>query len=183
MKQRTYYTVLSIGAGLGLLASFLETLEYQILLKNAHTALACNLNSVFSCSPVLQAWQSKVFGFPNSMMCMVFFTLLLGIGLNGLGGVVSKWLRLFGQGFALFFLCFGSWFLEQSVFSIRALCILCVFCFAGLLAINFSLLRLNVDDLPFRKTLKSAIAHGADLFAWLAYALIIAGVMIVKFWR
>lgn len=169
-----------------LAASFFETIEYQLLLKNAHAALACNLNSVFSCSPVLQAWQSKVFGFPNSMMCMVFFGLLLGVGLAGVCGEAMKWLRLFAQGLALFFLCFGSWFLEQSIFSIRALCILCVFCFAGLLAINFSLLRLNVDDLPIspslRSRLKASFRHGVDLFAWLLLGLLIAAVIFWKFW-
>ena len=77
-KQRLIYGITAIGGAIGLVASFLETLEYQELLKNAHTVLTCDLNSVFSCSSVLNAWQSKVFGFPNSLLCIVFFTLMLG---------------------------------------------------------------------------------------------------------
>jgi len=76
-KQRLIYGITAIGGAIGLVASFLEVLEYQELLKNSHTLLACDLNSVFSCSSVLNAWQSKVFGFPNSLMCLVFFTLML----------------------------------------------------------------------------------------------------------
>jgi uncharacterized membrane protein len=175
-----------MGAAVGLIASFLETVEYQILLKNSHAVLTCNLNSVFSCTNVLNAWQSKVFGFPNSMMCMVFFTLMLGLGLVGwTGGSLSRGLRLTAQGIALFFLGFGLWFLEQSTFSVRALCILCVFCFAGLLTVNGSFLRLNVADLPIgqarREWLRRRMTNGSDIFGWIVFGLLITFVIVLKF--
>ena len=185
-KSRTIWSVLSAGAAIGLAASFLETVEYQILLKNSHAILTCNLNSVFSCTNVLNAWQSKVFGFPNSMMCMVFFTLMLGLGLVGAtGGSITRGLRLAGHGIALFFLGFGLWFLEQSTFSVRALCILCVFCFAGLLTVNASFLRLNVADLPISRSLRdhlqASMVKGADIFGWIVFGLLITFVIALKF--
>jgi len=65
MKKRSLYAVLAAGSSLGLLASFLQLLEKLVLLKNSHAALTCNINSTFSCTNVLNAWQSEVFGFPN----------------------------------------------------------------------------------------------------------------------
>ena len=186
IKQRTIYSLITAGGVVGLTASFLETIEYQEILKNAHTQLVCDLNSVFSCGNVLNSWQSKIFGFPNSMMCMVFFTLMLSAGLIGLtGGVLVPKLRVWLHGIALFFLCFALWFMWESTFRVHALCILCLFCLAGLFTLNWGWLRTNAEILPIgehrRMQLQKAIRQGADVFAWLVLAIFIAFVMFLKF--
>lgn len=179
---------MTAGGVVGLTASFLETIEYQEILKNSHAQLVCNLNSVFSCGNVLNSWQSKIFGFPNSMLCMVFFTLMLTAGLVGLtGGVLVPKLRLWLHGIATFFLGFALWFMWESTFRVHALCILCLFCLAGLLTLNWGWLRTNVDILPMsnrrRKQLQAAMRQGADTFAWLVLAILIAFVMSLKFFK
>jgi uncharacterized membrane protein len=186
IKQRTIYGLITIGGAVGLVASFLETIEYREILKNAHAQLVCNLNSVFSCGNVLNAWQSKIFGFPNSMLCMVFFTLMCTSGLIGLtGGVLMPKFRLWLHGIATFFLCFALWFMWESTFRVHALCILCLFCLAGLLTLNWGWLRMNVNVMPIsihrREQLGKAMAQGADTFAWLVLAMLIALVMFLKF--
>jgi len=177
---------MATGGTVGLIASFLETLEYQEILKNAHAHLICNLNGVFSCGNVLNSWQSKVFGFPNSMLCMVFFTIMFASGLIGLtGGVIRPRLRLWLHGIATFFLFFGLWFMWESTFRIHALCILCLFCFAGLLTINWAWLRTNVNTLPFsprwHTRLCKSMEQGADTFVWIVLALLIMFAMLAKF--
>lgn len=174
------------GGVVGLVAAFLETIEYQLILKNAQAQLACDLNSVFSCGNVLNSWQGKVFGFPNSMMCMVFFTLMLGSALVGLtGSTLAPKLRLWLHGITTFFLGFGLWFMWESTFSVRALCILCLFCFSGLLALNWGWLRTNAAILPIgvrgRARLQKAIHQGADTFVWLLLAITMAFVMFLQF--
>jgi uncharacterized membrane protein len=185
-KQRIIYGITAFGGAIGLVASFLEVLEYQELLKNSHAILTCDLNSVFSCSSVLNAWQSKVFGFPNSMMCLVFFTLMLSTALVGLtGGVLARKFRLTMQAIALFFLCFALWFLWESTYQIRALCILCIFCFGGLLLLNWGWLRINASDFPIgkggRKKLAQITASGMDIFGWVLLGIIVAFAMIMRF--
>jgi uncharacterized membrane protein len=185
-KQRTIYGFMVAGGLVGLTASFLETIEYQEILKNAHTQLVCDLNGVFSCGNVLNSWQSKIFGFPNSMLCMVFFTLMLSSGLVGLtGGTLVPKLRLWLHGIATFFLCFALWFMWESTFRVHALCILCLFCLAGLLTLNWGWLRTNADILPIstyrRMRLHETIRRGGDTFAWLMLAILIAFVMFLKF--
>jgi len=185
MTKRTLYATMTVGSAVGLIASFLQMLEKLSLLKNPHAALMCNINSVFSCTNVLNAWQSSVFGFPNSLMCIVFFSLTLGVALAGLRPDLQRWLRLMMHGFTLFFLCFGLWFLAESTYVVNALCIYCVFCFSGLLLINFAWLRLNVDALPLsdgsRKSLQRGINRGADIFGWLLLALCMAIAMTLHF--
>ena len=186
MKPRTLYTAIAAGGAIGLTASFLQTLEKISLLKNKDAELVCDLSSVFSCTNVLNAWQSAVFGFPNSMMCMILFTIFGTAGLIGAtGGKLSRGLRLGVHALALATLGFGLWFLWQSTFAIGSLCLYCLFCFSGLLLLNWGWLRMNAADLPIgargRAKLQRGIAAGADTFAWIFLALTIAFVMILKF--
>lgn len=186
MKQRALYAAVGAGGAIGLIASFLQTMEKLTLLKNPDTQLVCDLGSVFSCTNVLNAWQSSVFGFPNSLMCMVLFTIFGTVGLVGLtGGKLTRGLRLGVHGLALFTLFFGMWFLAQSTFVIGSLCLYCLFCFSGLLLLNWGFVRINAADLPIgnrgRAGLERAIAAGADTFVWLVLALTIAFVMVMKF--
>ena len=48
------------GSGLGLLASFVLSIETLILAKAPNAALSCDLNSVISCSSVAQHWSASL---------------------------------------------------------------------------------------------------------------------------
>ena len=176
--MRKVYATLTAGGAIGLIASFLQSVEKINLLKHRGNPLACDLNSVFSCSNVLNAKQSSVFGFPNSFLCMVLFTIFMITGLVLLtGGQISRKLLLWIQGFSLFMLGFGLWFLWQSTYRIGSLCVFCVFCFAGLLMINWSFVRINQKD-----SLAKYIISGADTFGWILLGLIVAALMVLRFW-
>lgn len=175
-----------VGSGMGMAAAFMQVIEKITLLKNKDAILTCDLNSIFSCSTVLNAWQSSVFGFPNSIMCLTLFTIFGAISLVGVSkGMLTRRLRVAIQILSLATLGFGLWFIEQSIYNIGSLCILCIFCLAGLLVLNWGWLRLNVADLPINKKTKTvlarAIAKDYDTFAWIMIAIIIASAMIVRF--
>lgn len=187
MKQRAIYSTMAIGGTIGLIAAFLQTTEKIQLLKNANKALICDLNSIFSCSNVLNAWQSSVFGFPNSLMCLMFFTIFAVVGLAGLcGTVLPRGFRLGIHTLSLFVLGFALWFLWQSIYAIGSLCILCIFCFAGLLLVNWAWLRINANDLPIgdagRALLARVIKSNADTFFWVVLATLVALAMLLRFY-
>lgn len=174
------------GGTIGLAAAFLQILEKIQLLTFANKALACDLNSIFSCSTVLSSWQSSVFGFPNSLMCMVFFTIFTIVGVAGLSGAtLPRGFRLGIHALALFVLCFALWFMWQSTYVIGALCILCIFCLGGLLLVNWAWLRNNVDDLPIgvrgRAAMAKFVGSGLDTAVWALIATAIALAMIIQF--
>ncbi len=184
-KQKLLYGTMSIGAAVGLVASFIDTVNKISLLKNAHVSLTCNLNSVFSCTNVLNAHQSSVFGFPNSMMCIVFFSLTLSAGLIAwFGGSIISYLRYIYQFLAVFFAGFGYWFFWQSIYNLHSICIPCVFCYAGVLTINAAWVRLNYKNLPvdkkFVKVLSRVVSSGADIFFWILIALSIFAETLLK---
>lgn len=184
--QRMLFAVITIGAGVGLIASFWQMLEKITLLKNTDAVLSCNLSSVLNCSNILNAPQSSVFGFPNSLMCIAFFAVMLSAGLVGwTGGRISAKLRLVYQAMTVFFVGFGFWYFWQSIFNIGSLCIFCLFCYSGVLAVNAAWFRLNYKDFPVskktQKMLDRAVASGTDLFAWCLIAIAIAIEAIIKF--
>lgn len=169
---------MAFGGVMGMVAAFLQTLEKLTLLKNQHAVLTCDINSVFSCTNVLNSWQSSVFGFPNSLMCIVMFTIFAATALVGaMCGRITRSLRLGVQALAFAMLGFALWFLSQSIYRINNLCVLCIFCFAGLLIVNFGWLRINAADLPIgtraRKIVQSGITKGYDVLSWLLFAVIV----------
>lgn len=183
----TTWSTLTFGAAVGATASFVQVIERISYGDNPVKSLACDINSVFSCSSVFDGWQSSVFGFSNAIMCLLFFGVMLGVGLSGLlGSLLAKGLRLTMHFFSVFFLFFGAWYLQQSAFAIGALCIFCMFCYAGVIAINWAWLRINVDDLPLiglngKKKLKKAFKSGADTFGWIMWGLLFAAMFIIAF--
>jgi uncharacterized membrane protein len=187
MKQKKLWNILAISASVGLLASLIQTIERISYSDNPSTKLACDINAIFSCTNVFDAWQSSVFGFSNSIMCLAFFGITLGVALAGASAdKLGKNLRLIMHFFAVFFLLFGAWYLLQSTFVIGYLCIFCIFCYSGVIGMNWAWLRINANDLPIsknaRKSLANGIAKGADTFAWLLWAIVIAAMFVFKFW-
>jgi uncharacterized membrane protein len=185
-KEKAIYAVITLAGVIGFLASFFQLLDKIELLKNPSSILFCNLNPVFSCSNILTVWQSSVFGFPNSLMCIIFFVMTLVAGLIGwTGGSITKIMRMVFMGFAWFFVGFGFWYLWQSIFVVGAICIYCVFCYAAVLAISGAWFRLNYRDLRIYKTNQHLIdiilSNGFDIAFWLMIATVIIIEAIIKF--
>ena len=125
--QKSFPHILIIGSIIGLLASFTLTVDTIELIKNPGVQLLCNINPFISCASVASAWQSKVFGFPNSLLGVIAFSMLLAIGIMLYSGGRSKkplWL-LVNLG-TLAAMIFVMWFFYQSVYRIGSLCIYCM---------------------------------------------------------
>lgn len=186
-KSISTWLVLTIGSLVGAVASFIQIIERIAFADNPLANLSCDINSAFSCSSVFDGWQSSVFGFSNSIMCLLFFGVMLGISLSGLfGSQLAKGLRLTMHFFSVFFLFFGAWYLQQSAFDIGALCLFCIFCYSGVILINWSWLRINHQDLPMlsskqKNKLSKFISKGGDTFFWLLWAFVFIGMFIVAF--
>ncbi|MEI6053991.1 MAG: vitamin K epoxide reductase family protein [Candidatus Saccharibacteria bacterium] len=185
-KDKLLYLTIIISSLIGILASFLQLLEKINILENPSATLICNINYIFNCTNILDAWQSSFFGFPNSLMCIIFFAVMLTIGLVGwTGSTINKILRLVMHFFTTFFLGFGFWYLWQSIFSLGSICIFCLFCYSAVLGISFAWLRINIDDLPMNKSarvyLKKCTNDSSDILIWLSIALIIIAEIILKF--
>ncbi|KKP56079.1 MAG: Membrane protein-like protein [Parcubacteria group bacterium GW2011_GWC1_34_10] len=126
--QKSYPYILIVGSIVGLLASFTLVLNTIELIKNPNIELPCNINPFVSCSSVANTWQNEIFNFPNALLGMIAFSMLLAIGAMLLSGYRARkefWL-LVNLG-TLAAMTFVIWFFYQSVYNIGSLCIYCMF--------------------------------------------------------
>ena len=104
---------------------------HQLLVPNE--SLSCDFNNLISCGKVMQQDQAAIFGFPNSLIGVVGFVLVLGFAGMQIffGREYSKrtWHAFIaGIGFAVTFVAF---LFSQSMFVIHVLCPYCMVVWAG----------------------------------------------------
>jgi len=129
-KQTTskiYAWLLTIGGAIGLVASFVITLEKLKLLINPSYVPSCSINPIISCGSVMKTAQASAFGFPNSWLGLIGFAAVIVVGVSLLAGANFRawYWRLFNLG-ALFGVVFIHWLAFQSIFVIHALCLWCM---------------------------------------------------------
>ncbi|MGH3805000.1 MAG: vitamin K epoxide reductase family protein [Pseudonocardiaceae bacterium] len=99
--------LLVLTGAAGLLASWVITLDKFLLLEDPYFKPACSLNPVVSCGSVMQSEQAAAFGFPNPMLGLACYAVVLCVGMAVLAGARPRgwfWLglnagTLFGVGF------------------------------------------------------------------------------------
>lgn len=125
--QKSYPYILIVGSIIGLLASFSLTVDTIKFIKNPNVSLPCNINPFLSCTSVASTWQAAVFGFPNSLLGIISFSMLLTIGIMFFcEGKAKKRLWLLVNLGALAAMVFVMWFFYESVYRIGSLCVYCM---------------------------------------------------------
>jgi uncharacterized membrane protein len=118
--------LLVITGAAGLLASWVITLDEFKLLKNPHFTPGCSLNPVVSCGSVMKSDQASVLGFPNPMLGLVAYGIVVCVGMSLLAGaVLPRWYWLTFDAGCLFGVGFVSWLQFESLYRIDALCLWC----------------------------------------------------------
>lgn len=142
-------TMLTFGV-FGLAAAFALSVErvQQLIDPNAH--LICNFNLIFNCGTVMQTWQAKLFGFPNSFIGLMAYPVVITVAMAGLAGVkFPRWFLNAAQiGFGLG-LIFAYWLFFQSVFVIQVLCPWCLVVTFSTSILFDTLLRYNLRENSF----------------------------------
>ncbi|MET7474277.1 vitamin K epoxide reductase family protein [Streptomyces sp. NPDC005648] len=118
--------LLVITGAAGLLASWVITLDKFRLLEDPGFTPGCSLNPVVSCGSVMKSDQASAFGFPNPMLGLVAYGVVICVGVSLLAGAVfPRWYWLVFDAGCLFGIGFVSWLQFQSLYRINALCLWC----------------------------------------------------------
>ena len=144
LKNRTSALTMLIAGILGFAASFILTIDKFKVLKDSGFTPSCNINATLNCKSVMLSKQAEVFGFPNSLIGIGTFAMMLVIAVALLMGIRFPklfWqLVLAGTGLAVLF-C--HWLAFQTTFEIGALCPYCMVAwFATLLVLAVALREL-----------------------------------------
>ncbi|MBX7546770.1 vitamin K epoxide reductase family protein [Streptomyces sp. NPDC004232] len=124
--------LLVITGAAGLLASWVITLDKFKLLQNPHFVPGCSLNPVVSCGSVMKSPQASVFGFPNPMLGLVAYGVVVCVGMSLIAGArFPGWYWLLFEAGCLFGVAFVSWLQFESLYRIDALCLWCCLAWAA----------------------------------------------------
>jgi len=125
--ERYIGLVLGIFSITGLIASFVLTIERFNLLKNPNLLLSCSINSTFNCASVMNSWQAELFGFPNTLMGLVGYSLIGAITLHLLiDRKLNRLIALASLIGASFATIFSYWLMWESVYAIKSICLYCL---------------------------------------------------------
>lgn len=125
-NQWIFGTMLAFGI-IGLIASFVLSVEEFHLLKNPDTVLSCTFNLVLNCATVMKTWQASVFGFPNMFIGLMAYPIVITVALAGLAGVrFPRWFMVAANIGYLLGAAFAYWLFFNSVYDIEVLCPWCL---------------------------------------------------------
>lgn len=187
-SDRAVFLVM-LGAGIvALLAAFTLTVEKFHLYEEPDAILSCSINLVLNCSTVMQTWQSEVFGFPNMIIGLMAFAVVITVAVVGLTGAkLPRWFWIAANVGFLLGAIFSYWLFFQSVYAIEILCPWCLLVTASTTLIFSSMLHYNLkhNNFNLNKDRNDAVQrflnggyHQMIVAAWLA---LMVALVILKF--
>jgi uncharacterized membrane protein len=111
----------------GLAASMALTVEKFELLIDPHYVPSCNINPIVSCGSVMTTPQAAVLGFPNPLLGIIGFTVVLVTGVLTVSKVaLPRWYWIGLSIGTLVGVVLVHWLIFQSLYRIGALCPYCM---------------------------------------------------------
>lgn len=171
-----------IAGVLGLAAALALTVEKIELLIDPNYVPSCSINPVISCGSVMSTWQASVFGFPNSLIGVVGFTITLVTGVLAVAGVrLPRW---YWAGLAVGSLLGAvmvHWLIFQSLYRIGALCPYCMVVWSVTIP-----LLVVASSIALRPLHTNAVARLVYQWRWSLVALWFTSLVLlilVRFWE
>lgn len=181
--SRWWYVVLA-GAVLGVVSTVWQTVE-RIAYASGDGSAVCDISAVVSCSNVYSHWQSSALGVPNSLIGLPVFAFMASVAVSGLlGSQLSQRFLVGTLGLALFMTGFILWYMEQTAFSIGALCLFCVACMVNITLVSAGLVRVAdaegaLGDGRLGQRVHSLVDAWADLAIWTGLLLAVGAMLFV----
>ncbi|MGW0879381.1 vitamin K epoxide reductase family protein [Streptomyces sp. NPDC002671] len=175
--------LLVLSGAAGLLASWVITLDKFKLLENPNFVPGCSLNPVVSCGSVMKSDQASAFGFPNPMLGLVAYGIVVCVGMSLLAGTrFPGWYWLLFWAGCLFGIGFVSWLQFQSLYRINALCLWCCLAWVATIVLFWYVTSLIVREgfLPAPGWLRGFFAE----FTWVLPVLHtgVVGMLVLTRW-
>jgi uncharacterized membrane protein len=171
-----------IAGVVGFAAAFTLTLEKIEILVNPAYVPSCSINPVLSCGSVMVTPQAAAFGFPNPLIGIVGFTVVVVTGALALAKVALP--RWYWAGLAIGTLLgvgFVHWLIFQSLYRIGALCPYCMVVWAVTIP-----LLVVVSSIALAPLASNAVTRAIYVWRWSIVALWFTALILlilVRFWN
>ncbi|MEV6650981.1 vitamin K epoxide reductase family protein [Streptomyces sp. NPDC051219] len=181
---RAFAWLLVLTGAAGLLASWIITLDKLKLLADPDFVPGCSLNPVVSCGNIMKSAQASAFGFPNPMLGLVTYAMVVAIGVGLLAGARHRrWFWLGLNAGTLFGVGFCTWLQYQSLYTINSLCLWCCLAWVATIVMFCYVTTHNVRHgfVPAPAGLRNGLLE----FHWVAPVVWIGGVgmlILTRWW-
>ncbi|MDZ7744376.1 MAG: vitamin K epoxide reductase family protein [Candidatus Saccharibacteria bacterium] len=185
--QRSLPFILLIGGAIGLLASFVLTIETINLLKDPSYQPSCSINPLFDCGSAMTKGRASSLGLPDPVVGIAAFSVVITVGVAMLAGARLK--RWFWQAFnlgALGGVIFMHWMFFQSLYVLGTLCPFCMVVWGVTIPIFWyvTLYSLREGNLVVPKSLIGLknfvlLYHKEILVSWFV---LLAALVLHEFW-
>jgi uncharacterized membrane protein len=171
-----------IAGVLGLTAAITLTVEKIEILINPDYVPSCSINPVLSCGSVMITPQASAFGFPNPLIGVVSFAVVVVTGVLAIAKVrLPRW---YWGGLAvgtLLGVAFIHWLIFQSLYRIGALCPYCMVVWAVTVP-----LLVVVAAIALQPRLENGVARFVHQWRWSLVTLWFTALtlmILVRFWN
>ncbi|WP_159802763.1 vitamin K epoxide reductase family protein [Arthrobacter zhaoguopingii] len=170
-ERRFAFLLVATGV-VGWLASGQLVLERLALYADPGYVTSCDLNPWISCGEVFRTQQAAVFGFPNPLIGLVAFAVVITTGMALLAGAeLRRWYWLGLQAGTVLGAAFTLWLWFQALFVISILCIYCMVVWVVMIVLTVHLTARNAASgvLPVPPRAARLLAE----WSWVLVALLI----------
>ncbi|GAA3856490.1 vitamin K epoxide reductase family protein [Amycolatopsis tucumanensis] len=176
--------LLTVAGLVGLAASVTLTIEKIASLRDPDYVPSCSIDPVLSCGSIMRAAQAEVFGFPNPLLGIAGFAVVVTTGVVLLARAsLPQWYWLGLQAGTTLGVVFVHWLIYQSLYEIGALCPYCMVVWAVTIPIFWYTTVHNLGQRHLRAPRAAvnmlAAYHGLIITAWY---LIIGIAVLAAFW-
>lgn len=183
-RHRPFAWILLTTGVVGWVASAILASERLALYRNPEHVTSCDVNPWVSCGQVMGTWQSELFGFPNPLIGIVAFAVVITTAMLLLSGArAGRWYWLGLQAGVTAGTVFVIWLWSQALFSIYILCLYCMIVWAAMIPMFVLLTIRNLIHgiLPAPSRLVRFVATWAGTLVAITYVAVAASVVVVFF--
>lgn len=172
--RQTAWTLV-VGGIIGIFASIELIIQKIAVLSDPDFVPNCDINPILSCGSVISTEQASLFGFPNPVLGVIGFTIVIMFGALLFTGVEMPRLMWLGLNFgALAGMVFVIWLVSQSLYVIGALCPWCMVVWAVTIPIFW---QVTTDNLAGNRL---SLAKGlSEIIVTLKWILIAGSYLII----
>ena len=182
-RQRPFSLILLVTGVIGWVASGILVLERLALYEDAEHVTTCDINALVSCGKVMGTWQSELFGFPNPLIGIVAFAVVITTAMAMLSRArFADWYWGGLQAGVTVGLLFIIWLWYQALFVIHILCLYCMVVWAAMIPLFILLTVRNLVHgvIPAPRAVTRFAAEWAGTLVAIAYVLV-AGSVFLRF--
>jgi uncharacterized membrane protein len=181
VRHRTPHILMTIAGAIGLGAAVLLTIDKFTLLQNeidgVDTALSCDFSAFVSCGGVMDSAQAEAFGFPNSIIGIIGFTVVMTLGvLFWSGAPVTRWVWAGLQLGCLFGIASVTWLQYQSIYQIELLCPYCMVVWAVMIPLFVYVTAYSLRSIAPQSGLTRFVSNWSVLIVALWYVAIASAI-------